>query len=182
VTCCPTLFTIQYRYDVLIQAQTTQKCKRIHTSRCLNGCKSPITAGAGILEQSMGARNRGGIGLSYRPTSAGIFKQSMGAGDRVGIGLSYRPTSAGIFKQSMGARDRVGIGLSYRPARLHSLAESVPRNRFLASSKVSKFGLRLHRLAEWIPGLLKSLKIPHVRIPLVNHTTRQLPAQEREKA
>jgi hypothetical protein len=43
--------------------------------------------------------------------------------------------SAGILKQSMGARNRVGIGLSYWPARLHRLAES-------------------------IPGLLKSLKIP----------------------
>ncbi len=43
---------------------------------------------------------------------------------------------AGIFKQSMGARNRVGIGLSYyRPARLHSLAEWVPWNRFLGSLK-----------------------------------------------
>jgi hypothetical protein len=31
------------------------------------------------------------------------------------------------------ARNRVGIGLSYRPARLHRLAESIPRNRFLSS-------------------------------------------------
>ncbi len=49
--------------------------------------------------------------------STGFFKQSMWARNRVGIGLSYR---AGIFKQSMRARNRVGIGLSYRPARLHS--------------------------------------------------------------
>jgi hypothetical protein len=41
--------------------------------------------------------------------------------------------STGIFKQSMGGRNRVGIGLSYRPARLHSLAELVPWNRFLGS-------------------------------------------------
>jgi hypothetical protein len=41
---------------------------------------------------------------------------------------------AGVFKQSMGARIRVGVGLSYRAA-------------------------RLHRLAELIPGLLRSLKI-----------------------
>jgi hypothetical protein len=80
----------------------------------------------GILEQSMGARNRVGIGLSYRPARAGIFKQSVGAGNRVGIGLSYRPARAAIFKQSMGARNRVGIGLSYRPARLLRLAESIP--------------------------------------------------------
>ncbi len=48
---------------------------------------------------------------------------------------------AGIFKQSMGARNRVGIRLSYRPARLHSMGELVPRNRFFGSSKVLKFGL-----------------------------------------
>ncbi len=42
--------------------------------------------------------------------------------------------SAGILEQS-GAKSRVGIGLSNRPARLNRLAES-------------------------IPGLLKSLKIP----------------------
>jgi hypothetical protein len=41
---------------------------------------------------------------------------------------------AGIFKQSMGANIRVGVGLLYGAA-------------------------RLHRLAEFIPGLLRSLKI-----------------------
>jgi hypothetical protein len=41
-----------------------------------------------------------------------------------------------IFKQSMGTRNQVGIELSYRPARLHSLAELVPWNRFSVSSKV----------------------------------------------
>ncbi len=45
-------------------------------------------------------------------------------------------SSAWIFKQSMEARNRVGIGLSFRPARLHSLAELVPWNRFLGSLKV----------------------------------------------
>ncbi len=46
------------------------------------------------------------------------------------------------FKQSLGAiGGRVGIGLSYRPARLYSLAELVPWNRFLDSLKVKKFGL-----------------------------------------
>ncbi len=34
--------------------------------------------------------------------------------------------SAGILEQSMGARNLVGIGLSYRPSRLHRLAESIP--------------------------------------------------------
>ncbi len=48
-------------------------------------------------------------------TGAGVFKQFMGARNRVGIGLSYRPARAGIFKRSMGARNRVGIGLPYQP-------------------------------------------------------------------
>jgi hypothetical protein len=39
------------------------------------------------------------------------------------------------FKQSMGFRNRVGIGLAYRLARLQSLAELVPWNRFLGSLK-----------------------------------------------
>jgi hypothetical protein len=43
--------------------------------------------------------------------------------------------SGSVLEQSMGARNRVGIGCSYRPTRLHRLAES-------------------------IPGVLKSLKIP----------------------
>ncbi len=46
---------------------------------------------------------------------------------------------AGIFKQSMGAWNRVGIVLSYyRPARLCSLTELVPWNRFLSSLKSLK--------------------------------------------
>jgi hypothetical protein len=49
--------------------------------------------------------------------------------------MSEPTASAGILEQSMGARNQVGIGLPYRPARLHRLAES-------------------------IPGLFKSLKIP----------------------
>ncbi len=32
---------------------------------------------AGILEQSVGARNEVGIGLSYRPASVGILEQSI---------------------------------------------------------------------------------------------------------
>jgi hypothetical protein len=50
---------------------------------------------------------------------------------------------AGILEQSMGARNRVGIGLSYRPA-------------------------RLQRLAELIPGLLKTLQRRHAVIPKSN--------------
>jgi hypothetical protein len=40
-------------------------------------------------------------------------------------------TSAGILEQTMGAMNRVGIGLLYRNARLHRLAEQIPRIRFL---------------------------------------------------
>ncbi len=46
---------------------------------------------------------------------------------------------SGILEQSMGARNRVGIGLSHRPARRHT-------------GGIDSL--------EWIPGLLKSLKIP----------------------
>jgi hypothetical protein len=42
----------------------------------------------------------------------------------------------------LGARIRVGVLLSYRAARLHRLAELIPRNRFLGSLEVKKFGLR----------------------------------------
>ncbi len=45
------------------------------------------------------------------------------------------------FTTSMGAKNRVGIGLLYRPASLHSLAESIPWNRFLGSLKVYKYCL-----------------------------------------
>ena len=41
----------------------------------------------------------------------------------------------------MGARNRGGIGLSYWPARLHRLAEFIPRNQFLSSLNVYKYGL-----------------------------------------
>jgi hypothetical protein len=79
-----------------------------------------------ILEQSTRVGR-----FSYRPASAGVLKQSMGARNLVGIRLSYRPASAGILEQSMGARNRVGIRLSYRPARLHRLAKTIPCSQFL---------------------------------------------------
>jgi hypothetical protein len=37
---------------------------------------------------------------------AGIFKQSMGARNRVGMGLSYRPTRVGNFSPAMGTRNQ----------------------------------------------------------------------------
>jgi hypothetical protein len=62
----------------------------------------------GIFEQSMGSRNRVGIGLPYRPANAGILEQSVGARiNREGIGLSHRILE---LEQSMEARNRVGIG------------------------------------------------------------------------
>jgi hypothetical protein len=64
----------------------------------------------------------------------------MEARNRIRMGLSYRPASTGIFKQSVGPWKRVEIWLSYRPARLHSLAELVPWNRFLGSLKFKKLG------------------------------------------
>jgi hypothetical protein len=55
-----------------------------------------------------------------------------------------REYSAGILQQSMGARNRVGIGLSYWSARLHRLAESIPE--LLKSLKIQeKFSL----LSSW---------------------------------
>jgi hypothetical protein len=45
-------------------------------------------------------------------------------------------TRAGVLEQSMGARLRIGIGLSQWPARLHSLSESMPLNKFLGFLKV----------------------------------------------
>ncbi len=41
---------------------------------------------------------------------------------------------------------------SYRSARLHRLAKSIPRNRFLSSINVYKYGLSSDKLAESIPG------------------------------
>ncbi len=88
--------------------------------------------------------------LSQGSCSEIFFKQSMVARNRVGIWLSYR---AGIFKQSMGARNQVGIGLPYRPARVHRLEELISWNLFMGFIEVQQFGLRparLHRLAELI--------------------------------
>jgi hypothetical protein len=63
-----------------------------------------------------------------------IHIRSPGIDSKESIPSAY-VACAGTFKQSMGAWNQVGIGLLYRPARLYGLAES-------------------------IPGLLKSLKIP----------------------
>jgi hypothetical protein len=88
----------------------------------------------------------------------GIFKQSMGTRNRVGIGLLYQPARAHICKpfKEPGIDSQPGRlvrqpYLLYRLARLHRLAESIHRNRFLGSLNVYKYGLRLHWLAELVP-------------------------------
>ncbi len=43
-------------------------------------CGRAVVFYAGILEQSIGARNRVGIGLSYWPVRAGISKESLELG------------------------------------------------------------------------------------------------------
>ncbi len=75
--------------------------------------------------------------------SAGILEQTMGARDQVGIILSYRHARARILKKSIRARNRVGIGLSYWPARPQSTkaGEIGPWKWFLGFLKVQKYRL-----------------------------------------
>ncbi len=87
------------------------------------------------------------------------FEQSMGARNRVGRGLSYLPARDGIFKllrspgiDSKGPRFRQPV-YPGGPVR-----QSFP-TRFPALIDCSKFQHRLHRLSESIPGVLKSFKI-----------------------
>ncbi len=82
----------------------------------------------------------------------------MGTRNRVGIGLLYRTVRAPICKffKEPGNDSQPGgpvwqLFLLYRLARLHRLAESIPRNRFLGSLNIYKYGLRLHWLAELVP-------------------------------
>ncbi len=92
----------------------------------------------------------------------------MGTRNRVGIGLLYRPARARICKPLKEPRIDSQPGgpvrqpyLLYRLARLHRLAESIPRNRLLGSLNVYKYGLRLHWLAELVPWnrFLSSLNV-----------------------
>jgi hypothetical protein len=70
---------------------------------------------AGILEQSMGARNRVGIGLLYRPTKARICKPFKEPRNRF---LAWRASTTTLF---------------FVPARQATwLAGSISRNRFLS--------------------------------------------------
>jgi hypothetical protein len=86
------------------------------------------------------------------------FKKSIGTRNRVGIGLLYQPARARICKpfKEPGIDSQPGQSvrqpyLLYRLARVHKLAESIPRNRFLGSINIYKYGLRLHWLAELVP-------------------------------
>jgi hypothetical protein len=84
---------------------------------------------------------------------AGISEQSMGARNRVGIGLSYRLARGGNLSPAiwgLGSRNQVGIGLSYRPASLCSLATQF-QTRFLESIPRHIEGLKFPTLAESIP-------------------------------
>ncbi len=82
----------------------------------------------------------------------------MGTRNQVWIGLLYRPARARICKpfkepgidSQPGGPVRQLPYLLYRLARLHRLAELIPRNRFLGSLNVYKYGLRLHWLAELV--------------------------------
>ncbi len=109
-----------------------------------------------------------------RDGRAGISKQSMGARNRVGIGLSYRPARVGILSPAMGqgidSRNRVWNWV----AKLHRLAcryvNPMP-TWFLAPIAGLKLPALhwLHKLAgihslESIPGLYKRLKIRALRL------------------
>jgi hypothetical protein len=72
--------------------------------------------------------------------SAEILEHSMGARNRVGIKLLYRPAKDVNLSPAMGARNQVGIVLSYRPASLCSLATQF-QTRFLESIPRSIAGL-----------------------------------------
>ncbi len=74
----------------------------------------------------------------------------MGARNRVGKGLLYRPARLHRLAESihwlhkrLKLRNWVGIWLSHRPARLHRLTEFILWNRFLGSINVWKYGLSI---------------------------------------
>jgi hypothetical protein len=70
----------------------------------------------------------------HRPASARILEQSMGARNRVGIGLSYRPARLQRLAELIPWNGFLGsLKVSLYRLRLHSLAESILWNRFLGS-------------------------------------------------
>jgi hypothetical protein len=106
----------------------------------------------------MGARNRVGIGLLYRPAklhglsefipwnlflgSINVYKYGLWTVSGYAL---YRARICRSFKETRYRFSAWRAGtkpyLSYWTARLHRLAKSIPRNRFLGSINVYKYGL-----------------------------------------
>jgi hypothetical protein len=92
----------------------------------------------GIDSRAKNIEQKLSLGRDYRDRNRdGIFKllRSSAIDSMASISTIY-VARAGVFKHSVGTRNPVGIGLSYQPAKLHSLAELVPWNRFLGFFKV----------------------------------------------
>jgi hypothetical protein len=118
----------------------------------------PAYAPGGLYNNPIPTRFLVPLDCSKVPSPCWYFKQSMGTRNRVGIGLLYRPARASICKpfKEPGIDSQPGGPvrqpyLLYRLARLHRLAESMPWNQFLGSLNVNKYVLRLHWLAELVP-------------------------------
>ncbi len=92
---------------------------------------------------------------SIQPTNvtrARIFKQSMGARNRVGIGLSHRPAKLHRLSEFIPWNWFLrSLNIYKYRLRLHWLGELVPWNWFIGSLNVYKYRLRLHWLAELFP-------------------------------
>ncbi len=115
--------------------------------------------------------DHGCVRMSAEENCAGIFKQSMGARNRVGIGLSYRPARARICKRLRSPE--IDSNESIPPAYVVWRGSTSNRvvvpshqagNRFLGSLKGLQIRAQVTKAGgidflESIPGLLKSLKI-----------------------
>jgi hypothetical protein len=111
---------------------------------------------SGALIVKMHAVKQNFYFLILAQRNAGILEQSMRARNQVGIVMSYRAAKGGIFKpfRSPGIDSKESIPPVYLARRAGTTA------LFLAPIDCSKLQHRIHRLAESIPRLLKSLKIP----------------------
>ncbi len=88
------------------------------------------------------------------------LKQFMGTNNRVGIEGCCTGPPEPVFKEPRNRFPawRAGttilvVVLSYRSTSLHEAGGIIPRNPFLGSVNVYKYGLRLHRLAEIFLGI-----------------------------
>jgi hypothetical protein len=104
---------------------------------------------------------------------AGIFKQSIGARNRVGIGLSFRPARAGIFK--LLCRPRIDSTESIPPAYEASRAGTTLRQPYSYSPqrlfKYSSTGYTawwnwFREIDSWTPYKFKNLGSANDPIPL----------------